>query len=80
MLPEYILLIFRSVKQIIVVAVGFEVMQPIREPFDQGALSREGRLGCGFLGGKFKGRGGMFETEEECAGVFEVLDCCSVSV
>ncbi len=43
--PEYILLIFRSVEQIIVVAVGFEVMQSVREPFDQGALGREGRLG-----------------------------------
>ena len=32
-LAQYILLIFRSVEQVIIVAVGFEVVQSVREPF-----------------------------------------------
>lgn len=54
-------------------------MQSISELLDQGALRREGGLGRGFLGGEFEGGGGMFETQEEGAGVFEILGCYTIS-
>ena len=79
MFAQYILLIFRSIEQVIVVAVGFEVVQSVRESFYQCALSREGGLGRGFLGGKFEGGGGMLQTEQECASVLEVLIYYTIS-
>lgn len=55
-------------------------MQSVGESFDQGALRREGGLGRGFLGGEFEGGGGMLETQEEGAGVFEILVCYMISL
>lgn len=52
---QYIFLVLRSVEQIVVVAVGFKVVQSVSESFDQGALSGEGGLGRGFLGGELEG-------------------------